>query len=224
MTVNKLWEKLFSRNKESDEIALHVSGATIRNKSPFEKIEVPRNNCELSKEFIDRWVIPFYMARLDDCSLEIQKKFAKDSKEINSGIISQLLGDFNWRSRIVGAFFCAINELIEFEEIIGRHLVKSEVCYAGHGYCVALAIFNTEKSKHFLKEYLDYYLLQKDLYFDQDAAYCALEFLSPSDAKAFIEKWNNFVLGKPNWDLDRSRNRFRASIETIKEIQGLKAV
>ena len=59
MHIKKLWTKLLSQNTEADEIALHVSGATVRHKNPFEDIEVPRNEEEFTKEFVDKWVVPF---------------------------------------------------------------------------------------------------------------------------------------------------------------------
>ena len=50
--------------------------------------------------------------------------------EIDKSIVSQLLGDFNWRMRSVGARFATYMNYREFEDIIGVHLLKSEVCYA----------------------------------------------------------------------------------------------
>ena len=47
--------KAFSKKKtEMDDIGLHVAGATVRHKNPFESIEVSRNEEELSQEFISR--------------------------------------------------------------------------------------------------------------------------------------------------------------------------
>jgi hypothetical protein len=43
MKVIKLWTKLFTKKTEQEAIELHVSGATVRHRNPFENIEVPRN-------------------------------------------------------------------------------------------------------------------------------------------------------------------------------------
>src|SRR5580704_4085896 len=138
MALNKLWTKLFSRNEEKDEIALHSSGANVRHHNPFESLEVPRNGDELSQELIDKYVVPFYMSDLSPSDEPSIHHFAEVAREIDSSIVKMLLRDFNWRTRIVGAYFAAINAYPEFEDIIGKHLLKSEVCYAGKGYCIAL--------------------------------------------------------------------------------------
>lgn len=54
MNLKKLWAKLFTQNNEADEIALHVAGAIVRHRNLFEKIEVPRNEEDLSQDVIGR--------------------------------------------------------------------------------------------------------------------------------------------------------------------------
>lgn len=61
MKFLNLWTKLFTSKSEKEAIALHVAGATVRHRNPFENIEVPRNDDELSDEYIEKWVVPFYM-------------------------------------------------------------------------------------------------------------------------------------------------------------------
>lgn len=220
--MKKLWTKLFSKNDETEEIALHVSGATVRHRNPFENIEVPRNELELTQDFIDKWVAPFYMSGFNFADEILIESFASAAKEIKTDIISNLLGDFNWRTRITGSYFAAINEEREFEDVIGKHLLKSEVVYAGSGYCLALSIFGTDNSKKYLKTYLEYYLDRKDLYFDQADAFCALEYLDKNMAKELQNKYEDFVSDKPNWNLQRSKESFLKSIQTIKKIQEAK--
>jgi hypothetical protein len=219
MNFNKLWTKLFDRKDEKDEIDLHIAGATVRHRNPFESIEIPRNKEDLSEEFIDKWVEPFYMVLLSLADDTTIRKFANGAKEINIEIVKQLLGDFNWRTRITGSFFAAINRCDELEDIIGRHLLKSEVCYAGVGYCLALATFNSDKSKEYLTTYLDYYLDRKDLWFDQAIAFCALEYLDKYHSHNLIGKWNSFVSDKENWNLEKSRTNFSDSMATLNKIR-----
>ena len=224
MNIQKLWTKLFANNNEADEIALHISGATVRHKNPFEEIEVPRNGEEFTEEFVDKWVVPFYMNSLSNSDDTVIKAFADTAKEIDRTIVLKLLSDFDWRTRITGAFFSAINDYQEFEDIIGRHLLKSEVCYAGSGYCLALATFGTDNAKKYLVSYLDYYLDRKDLWFDQADAFCALEHLDKHQADKLINKWNEFVADKEYWSLEKSRKHFANCITTLDKIKETKSL
>jgi hypothetical protein len=219
MNINELWRKLFGRNVEHEEIMLHLAGATVRHRKPFEDLEVPRNENELTDGFIEEWVVPFYMNSLANSDVKIISSFAEAARKIDQIIVAKLLGDFNWRSRIAGAFFAAIKGYKEFELTIGRSLLKSEVCYVGNGYCLALASFRTEGSRDFLADYLDYYLSRKDLWFDQADAFCALEYLDKDAANRRLEKWNDFVSDKPYWNLERSRNNFLESLEVLSKIR-----
>ncbi|QJB34603.1 hypothetical protein HF329_26205 [Chitinophaga oryzae] len=220
MKINQLWTKLFRRNDEADEIALHIAGATVRHRNPFEHLEVPRNEEELSQKFVDQWVVPFYF--FDTRTEESVLRFAQAAREINIDIVKKLLGDFDWRPRITGAYFAAINQYQELEDIIGRHLLKSEVCYAGQGYCLALAAFGTHTSQKYLTDYLKHYLEQKDLWFDQASALAALYHLSPEEADKLTGQWNTFIADKENWNLERSRAGFNESMTKIEQIKKVK--
>ncbi len=223
MNIQKLWTKLFTQNNEAEEIALHVSGATVRHKNPFENIEVPRNDQKFTEDFVDKWIAPFYMNSLSNSDDTTIKVFADTAKEIDKSIVLKLLSDFDWRTRITGAFFSAINNYQEFEDIIGRHLLKSEVCYAGSGYCLALATFGTDNAKKYLVTYLDYYLDRKDLWFDQADAFCALEHLDKNSASKLVDKWNSFVTDKEYWSLEKSRAHFSQCMLTLEKIRKAKS-
>lgn len=219
MSDDKPWINLFDKNSEKGEAELHSAGATVRHRNPFEGIVVPRNEFELSQEFIDKWVKPFYMTHLFEVDDITAKKFSTASKEIDLLIIGQLLGDFNWRTRITAAYFAAINNYQELEDIIGNHLLKSEVCDAGRGYCLALATFATSKSKEYLIRYLEYYLDKKDLWFDQAYAFVALEYFDKASSDRFLGKWEEFVSNKPNWDLKNTRELFLSSMSNLERIR-----
>ncbi len=198
---------------------MHNAGATVRHRNPFEEIVVPRNDFDLSRDFFDKWVNPFYMTHLFNVDDKTAKMFCDASKEIDLQIIHQLLGDFNWRTRITGAYFAAINNYQELEYIIGNHLLKSEVCDAGRGYCLALATFATKRSKEYLVRYLDYYLLEKDLWFDQAYAFVALEHFDKESSNKFLGKWAEFVANKPAWDLKHTRDLFLSSMSNLDRIR-----
>ena len=156
-------------DKTKKAIELHSAGATVRHQNPFEELESYKSESEIDKKFIDKWVIPFYMVGIHNTD-EFISNYSKVKSDVNLEIAKQLFGDFNWRTRIVGAYFSAIENYVELEDIIGTLLLKSEVCYAGGGYCFALASFNTEKGINYLKRYLDYYLTRKDLHFVQSCS------------------------------------------------------
>lgn len=223
MPFSKLWTKLFTKNAEADEIALHVSGATVRHRNPFENLDVPRNDGELDEAFIEQWVIPFYSNSLSIADEGTITQFSSAAQKIDLEIVGRLLGDFNWRTRIAGAYFAAINNYKELVDIIGKHLLKSEVCYAGGGYCLALAAFGGDEAKHYLTSYLDYYLEKVDLWYDQADAFCALEYLDKGLTEAQLEKWNAFVANKPYWDLNRSRDTFAANMDALEKIRSLES-
>lgn len=213
-----IFRKLFTRKSKEDDVALHVAGATVRHRTPFESMEVVRNKEQLTKEFIDKWVVPFYLGffSADDA---LQESIVRTAGEITPDIVMKLFGDFNWRTRITGAYFAAINQYRELEDTIGIHLMKSEVCYAGGGYCLALASFATEKSIDYLKQYLDYYLEKKDLYFDQGDALAALWYLDKDAASGYQGKWQAFVTDKSNWDLENYKRSFANSMEYIQSLR-----
>lgn len=222
MNFTQLWKKLFSKRTQEEDIGLHVAGAMLPHRNPFESLDIPRNDNDLPREFINKFVVPFYMASLSGDRVNIEQ-FATVAKEITLDDVKLLLGDFNWRTRISAAFFAAINNYSELDEIIGRHLVKSEVVYAGDGYCLALATFGTDKSKEYLKKYLDYYLERKDLWYDQNDAICALEYLDKDSALKYMEQWNSFVADKPNWNLNKHRKYFADEMSTLELIRKAKA-
>ena len=217
--MKKLWQKMFSKQDLETEAALHSAGATVRHKSPFTNLEVYRNQDSLSIEFADKWVNPYLSIGFLNLSTKQEQNYIKGYSEVTPEIVKKLLGDFNWRPKIVGAYFTALKKHSEFEETIGNHLLKSEVCFAGSGYCLALATFGTEKSKDYLKQYLDYYLKQKDLWFDQDTALSALSWLSNKEAEGYTELWNSFVANKPNWNLETSKKHFTQEMENLNRIR-----
>lgn len=156
MAFSNLWQRLFTSNDQATEVALHVAGATSRSHNPFEQLVTYRNQDEPSDEFIDKWVMKFYMvsiAMLDDQTFAA---FVEAAREITPDIVRELLGDFNWRLRIVGAYFAAIKDYEELTDIMGVHLLQSEVCYAGAGYALAFAMFQSKRAKDYLKAYLEY--------------------------------------------------------------------
>jgi hypothetical protein len=221
MDFRNLWQRLFTANDQATEVALHVAGATSRSHNPFEQLAAHRNQEELSDEFINQWVMPFYMvslARLDDQTFAA---FVQAAKEITPDIVRELLGDFDWRPRIVGAYFAAIKGYEELTDIMGVHLLQSEVCYAGAGYALAFALFQSERAQDYLKAYLDYYLTQPDLWYDQADVLAALHLLAPAEAATYDTHWQAYIANKPNHRLEDTSDWLIKSMAMVEKIRAV---
>jgi hypothetical protein len=133
---------------------------------------------------------------------------------ISVSLVEDLLHDFNWRTRSVGAIYAAYKDYTEFIETIGNHMLKSEVCFAGKSYATALGYFGGADSKRYLCQYLDYYLTRKDLYFDQAEALSALRYIDVDAADSYQKAWNSFAADK-NWNLQRTYDWLSADIESL---------
>ena len=154
--------------------------------------------------------------------LNIVKDYIKIKKEVNSEIVKRIIGENNWREKIVGAFFCAIENLTEFEDIIGISFLKSEFVYQGKGFALALASFSSEKSINYLKKYLDYYLTRQDLEYDQNYAMSALKWI---DEKTKSEHTEEYKQKYAEWEKGSKRkfesyyNEFTEQMLIIEELK-----
>ncbi|WMW81108.1 DUF6000 family protein [Undibacterium cyanobacteriorum] len=201
-------------------LQMHVAGATVQHLGPFGEIVVPTNTSPLSPEIRDKWVRPLYFGlRHDRAAAFVEKNLGEADLEL----VKVLLSHFDWRSRKTGAHLAAFLGLSDFEDQIGRLLLRSDVCYAGFGYCVAIAEFNTPIGVQYLNRYLDYYLKKPELFFDQNNVMAALKYLDEVNGTKFFDlhlgNWNDFVVGKQNWDLERSIDGFKEYVALFKDIK-----
>jgi hypothetical protein len=174
---------------------LHSAGAIVRHLSPFSTLPAHKNETDLPADFIKKWCVPFYM-EIGKYGDNVWVDAIKEIKsEITPDICLLLLGDFNWRTRLVGAYFAAVKGYTDLIDIIGIHLLKSEVCCVGHIYALVLAFFNTPVSREYLIKYLNYYLTTPSLYFDQKWVMQAILYLDKINAS------NNFTEQLVNWNL-----------------------
>lgn len=122
----------------------HSASATVRYVSPFENLQTYKNDEDLSADFIKKWAVPFYMeiASYDNSDWVDQIKEIKP--EITKDDCLNLLGDFNWRTRLVSSYFSAVKDYRGLINIIGTHLLKSEVCCVGHIYALTLVFLRQE--------------------------------------------------------------------------------
>jgi hypothetical protein len=161
----------------------------------------------------------FYMVSIARLNEQTFIAFVQASKEVTPDIVRELLGDFNWRLRIVGAYFAAIKGYEELTDIMGVHLLQNEVCYAGAGYALAFATFQSERAQDYLKAYLDYSLKQPDLWYDQADVFAALHLIAPVEAANYTTSWESYTVDKPNHKLEVTIDWMRMSLETVAQIR-----
>ena len=208
--------------KIKKQIKLHSAGAIIRHTSPFVELDHYSNKNKLEPEFIKKWCIPFYMFGINNADEFIQN-FEPIRAELNLEVVKKLLGDFNWRTRIVGAYFASIMDFKTFEDIIGIHLLKSQVCYAGSAYCLALASFNTKNGIEYLKKYLSYYLTRNDLHYDQTGAMLALKWTDQinetQEMENYLDLYQDWISNKYAQDLNNKFQEFEQQMNNLKRIK-----
>lgn len=201
-----------------------VNKALANKSHPFEELEAYNHPEKPDQAFIDKWINPFYMEVNNLKESEIQK-LEKLVPEINDDVILRCLGDYNWRTRKMGAYFAAIKNKIEFIDIIGVHLLKSELTYAGNTYALALSAFNNERGNQYLTIYLDYYLKRTDLYFDQSAVITALKYLDEVNCTThfenYIEAWKEFVSSASNRMDEIPNNYIKPGIRVIESLRAI---
>lgn len=101
------------------------------------------------------------------------ERLARSARQISDRELATLL-DSEWRSRLTASWLIGLDRREQFRDRIGELLLASEVCYAGQGYCLALARFATPADAGLPAAYLDVYLPQLDKPYDQDWALGAL--------------------------------------------------
>lgn len=180
----KQWLQALGAKKITDQNAAllrHVQGATVAHVSPFANIEVPILPPDAVNHLYPQFVAPFYMKRLRSFDKMTDEAFIKIREEITDDLITKLLSDFNWRSRTAAAYFATILDRPRHIDHLGRLLLRSDVCYAGAAYCVAMAQFRTTVAIEYVNRYLAYYLTRPDLHFDQGIALSALRFIDRAE-------------------------------------------
>jgi hypothetical protein len=212
------------RTKKADspsfdlEARLHAAGAIVRHRSPFSDLKVPASERPLSDEVCRKWVIPFYLKNLVYERADFIAALRAVRGEVSPEIATMLLADFNWRPRITAAYFAAVWNWSELVSPIGRLLLRSDVCYAASGYCLALRRFNSRQSVDFLVEYLEYYLTRPELWFDQSDAMSALGHLDRENGTherdRLLPLWQEFA-NKTKRSLVQSDQWFEKQYLTI---------
>ena len=100
-----------------------------------------------------------------------------------------VLLESDWRARITAAWLIGASRRGQFRERVGELLMESRLTFAGQGYCVALAMLGTAADAEILAAYLDHYLRQPSLRYDQEWAFAALQHIDATRAARFTPLW-----------------------------------
>lgn len=177
-------------------LLLHVAGAASRHTSPFADLEVPATMDQPAGVDVERHVKPFYLGGLCSPGL-FAEHYGRIRAEVDTALIRRLLSWVNWRPRKAAAYFVAIERLAECTDHIGRLLLRSDVCFAGKAYALALVCIETDAAIRYLQQYLEYYLDRLELEFDQVYVAAALTHVDAvrgtAHMRAFEDALSRFV-------------------------------
>jgi hypothetical protein len=194
---------------EEDAVVRHIRGATVVHQSPFRLLEVPSVPDLLSEAECEKWVAPFYRVSFRSVDGSFLESLRAIYHEITPSVVERLLTDYDWRPRLTGAFFAGLKLFTSAEDHIGRLLLRSDLCYAGKLYCVALAEFNTPSGRDYLRTYLEYYLTRPDLDYNQGDAMGAMAWLDTMNGTKHFEGF------QPLWRAYREAKSWKPDLENI---------
>jgi hypothetical protein len=130
-------------------------------------------------ELVDRYVVPRrrYMKLMSGNVLSMtpadRADLAADARQVTDEDITRLLGQ-DWRAQLTAAWLAGLTRRTQHRDRIGELLLASKLVHAGKGFCFALTRFGTLQDARILVKYLDYYLAQPGLTYDQPWALAAL--------------------------------------------------
>ncbi len=115
------------------------------------------------------------------------RRMLRDAAAVTDAELDALLS-YEWRSRLTAAWLIGVDRRASYRERIGALLLDSEVCFAGEGYCFALARLGTGADAELLVAYLDRYLARPELDYDQASALGALLRLDAELGTAYADR------------------------------------
>ncbi len=175
----------------------------------------PKSSSETSENCFIEYYFEAYPYPLD--WIESMKKV---KAALTEDIVMELLGNLGWRERRLGAYYACVGEFSSMIDIVGVHLLKSEQPFAGYHYLLSIAYFNSEKGLKYLRKYLDFYLSQYHLDYDQYDAIrtlCYLDNLNKTSIfSEYQQPWNEYLLKRfENYKSQGSAN----TKTTLEELQ-----
>lgn len=118
-------------------------------------------------------------------------------------LIARLLGQFDWRSRMAGAYLAALTQRSAFTAPAGGLLLASEVCLRGQRVLPGAGrVQGTPDSRDYLHRYLAHYFAPAAAAFRADAkAMAAIAYLDGQYGSAAAARhapaWNVFLASRP---------------------------
>ena len=212
--------------KEDDQaITDHIRGAIVDPQAPFSGLQVPEP-AEWDEAFSDRWVMPFYGARLSHQfqSGERREAFARACLDATPTVIDRLLRTADWRERSVGAWMATVQRSEAFHDLVVPLLLRSDVCFAGRAYVLVLVRSGSHDAIHALERYCAYYLTRPDLDFDQSQAFAGLIELAGLDSErvqGLMPLWQSWCEPNRFRTLERAQSGLRADLDRLQEIEEL---
>lgn len=156
------------------------------------------------------WVNPIYMRmlhgnfshmllaqELSEDRTETMETIRRCVADVEPTIVEVLIAQREWRARLVGAWYAGLRGWRQFIDQLGRLLLDSELCFAGQGYCVALACFSGVECAEHLCSYLDKWLPATNKFFDQHWALPALKWI---DKNLHTEFAGKYLTPDGTWD------------------------
>ncbi len=195
-----LRELLSRKRKNGDQVELaqdNFPPLRGRYSDLFQDVEVPCTRMSLLPVIHERFISPYYKAINSFKVDAIRDRLKVDYPDIAVQIVGEMLAEHDWRSRQTAAFFIALKGYTEFEDQIGRLLLRCDSSHAGNHYSVALASFNTEVGIGYFSRFLGSYLARSDLYVQQGSVIGAVAYLdSINDTNMladYISQWSEFT-------------------------------
>jgi hypothetical protein len=139
------------------------------------------------------------------------QQLATSARQAGDHELATLLGG-EWRAQLTASWLIGLSRRYQFRARIGELLLASEVCYAGQGYCFALARFGTTADAELLAAYLDDYLPQPDKRYDQHWALGALLHL---DAQLKTNHAARFLTEDGLWQRWRRTEKTPAELQQV---------
>ncbi len=146
---------------------------------------------------IDRYVITRYSKLLNGNFAAMAggpegevflRELAEDARRITDDDLETLL-EADWRPRITAAWLIGADRRTAWRERVRKLLLESKLVFAGQGYCFALARFGTLADAEILVSYLDRYLAQPALRYDQAWALAALHHIDADLRTAYSSRY-----------------------------------
>jgi hypothetical protein len=204
---------------EMTQAEIHSAGATVRHHSPFAALPVPSTPPKGTP--LPDWSIPLFRTGLFDPD-ETLMLVGERISLVDADLVLALLSVFDWRPRVVGAHLAAFRGFTSLEHDVGNLLLRSDVCYAGSAYALALAHFNTTRAIQFLTDYLDYYLTRKDLWFEQRDVLAAVTCLDQRNgttiARNYEARWRDYARDKPHLQLSSGIDHVRRQLDALERL------